>query len=130
MAACSASTMPMQTWQIPVVIATIPTKDFLTQCKHNGTNKQVAQAIGSGTASYFAQILAQFEDFYTTVEKTGEDVNNPFVNIFNGRLRWQPNSKRLLELLEDYSRPENVPFLLEFAHKKLHKGPKVIDGLI
>ena len=98
-------------------------------------NQQVAQAIGSGTTSNFAQILAQFEDFYATAEKTGEDVNNAFASIFNAGLRRQPNDKRLLELMEDYPRPGNVPFLIvpktdEFAHNKLGKGPKVVDGLI
>ena len=98
-------------------------------------NQQVAQAIGSGTASYFAQILTQFEDFYATAEKTGEDINSAFASIFNAGLRRQPNDKRLLELMEDYPRPGNVPLLIvpktdEFAHNKLSKGPKLVDGLI
>ena len=98
-------------------------------------NQQVAQAICSGTASYFAQILTQFEDFNATAEKTGEDINSAFASIFNAGLRRQPNDKRLLELMEDYPRPRKVPLLIvpktdEFAHNKLSKGPKVVDGLI
>ena len=65
-------------------------------------------------------------------KKTGDDINNAFASI---GLRRQPSDKRLLELMEDYPWPRNAPFLIvpktdEFAHNKLSKKPKVVDGLI
>ena len=95
----------------------------------NGT----APVAGMATTVNFQETLAGIETFFETGDKTGQDVHKDFASIFNDSLRRRPNDKRLIDTMDKYNRPGNVPNLAvpktnDIIWEKMNKGPQIVDA--
>ena len=85
------------------------------------------------SADKYAQAIGDIEKFFHNGDKTGESVNDKFAQIFDGGLCRQPNDKMLLEYMEKYPRPQNIPNLIvpktnDAIWEAMKRGPQVTDA--
>ena len=97
------------------------------------TQSTSAQPLDNGDK--YAQAIGDIENFFDSRDKTGDSVNEKFDGIFDNGLRRAPNDKLLLEYMDKYPRPQNIPKLAvpktyDCIWEALKRGPQVTDASV
>ena len=66
-------------------------------------------------------------------DEMGDPINDAFASIFSSSLWRRPNNKALLDTMDKYSRPVNVPILAvpktnDVIWERMRKGPQIVDA--